>query len=257
MTFRPLLPTGLIQMLPNRIAPVLFCIAAVVLVSGSQTNAQEECEKYHRWDRTVFVTQPITENRLVEETSFETVKETKYLTVRQSEDRERTVIEEKPVTRTSERVQRTVVPKKITETKYRTVRRVENSFEDVTEMREEKYTVRKPVTETTIREEKVTVRKPITETQVKKEQITTLKPKSFRQTAQVPGTLLVPGVTGSRCPAVGMPITPRADPFGGAPVCIGYKNHNSAKLPFPWSCLKKSNRSHWFPKPSPLRSQSK
>lgn len=197
MTFRALLPTGLIQMLPNRIAPVL-CIAAVVLVSGSQTNAQEECEKYHRWDRTVFVTQPITENRLVKETSFETVKETKYRTVRQSEDRERTVIEEKPVTQTSERVQRTVVPKKITETKYRTVRRVENSFEDVTEVREEKYTVRKPVTETTIREEKVTVRKPITETQVKKEQITTLKPKSFRQTAQVPGTLLVPGVTGSR-----------------------------------------------------------
>lgn len=185
-------------MLHNRISACL--LLATCFAFATSSHAQENCVKYRRWEKTVFVTQPVTENRLIEETSHEIVKETKYRTEWNSEQRERTIIEEKPVKRTSEKVVRKVVPKKVTETKYRTVRRVENTIEEVTEMRDEEYTVRKPVIETVMRDEEYTVRKPITETLYKKEEVTSLKPKTVRQTMLSPATAIVPGATSSRRP---------------------------------------------------------
>lgn len=166
-----------------------MCFASA---ASSHGQVPDNCVKHRRWEKTVFVTQDLIEKRPIEETSYETIKETKYRTEWNREKRERTIIEEKPVTRTSEKVVSKVVPKKVTETKYRTVRRVENSMEEVTEMRDEQYTVPKTVVETVMRDEEYTVSKPITETLYKKEEVTSLKPRTVRQTTLAPGSVVVP-----------------------------------------------------------------
>lgn len=165
-------------------------------------NAQDKpdgCVEWKSYTDTIWVDQEVTENRVINETTYETKEVAKSRPRFISEKLERTITEEKPVEKTSYKTVTRKVTKPVTTTKSRTRTRVVESFEDVTEMREEAYTVRKPVTETVMEKKEVLVRKPVTRRSVKKENVTVYRPQESTQTTVVPGTLLVPGpVTSSR-----------------------------------------------------------
>ena len=175
----------------------------IAFATLSCADAQEKppgCVQWKSYTDTVWVEQDITENRVINETTYETKEVTKSRPRYISEKLERTITEKKPVRRTSERTVTRKVTKPVTTRKTRTKRRVIESFEDVTEMRDETYTVRKPVTETVMETKKVLVRKPVTRRGTKKEQVTVLRPQESTQTNLVPGTLLVPGQSTSARP---------------------------------------------------------
>ena len=162
----------------------------------SCVDAQEkpvDCVTWKTYTDTVWVEQDITENRVINETTYETKEVTKSRPRYISEKLERTITEEKPVEKTSERTVTRTVRKPVTTRKSRIKTRVEESFEDVTEMREETYTVRKPVTETVMEKKQVLVRKPVTRRSVKKENVTVYRPQESTQTNLIQGTLVVPG----------------------------------------------------------------
>ncbi len=161
--------------------------------SQAQQASPDGCTQWKTYTDTVWVEQDVTENRVINETSYETKEVTKSRPRWVSEERERTITEEKPVEQTSERVVTRTVRKPVTTTKTRIKTRVEKSYEDVTEMREETYTVRKPITETVMEEQEVRVRRPVTKRSIKKEEVTVYRPQESTQTTMVPGTLLVPG----------------------------------------------------------------
>ena len=73
------------------------------------------------------------------------------------------------------------------ETSFRERQVEETTYETVTEMREQRYMVEKPVIETQMREERVVVRKPVTSTIMQTENVTTLKPITVNETQFVPG----------------------------------------------------------------------
>lgn len=200
----------------------LMLAAALLPVMLLSADAQEKppgCVQWKSYTDTVWVEQNITENRLVSETSYET-KEVKKARPRWiSEELERTVTEEKPVNQTSERIVTRTVRKPVTTKKTRIKTRVEETYEDVTEMRDETYTVRKPVVETVMKKEEVRVRKPVTKRILKKEEVTVYRPQETTQTTMVPGTLLVPGVSGSSRPRMRwLERGYYSDPYNGQPV---------------------------------------
>ncbi len=171
-------------------------IAACLLFTNpahAQQGTPDGCTQWKTYTDTVWVDQDVTENRVINETSYETKEVTKSRPRWVSEERERTITEEKPIEQTSERVVTRTVRKPVTTTKTRIKTRVEKSYEDVTEMREETYTVRKPVTETVMEEQEVRVRRPVTKRSIKKEEVIVYRPQESTQTTMVPGTLLVPG----------------------------------------------------------------
>ena len=202
--------------------PKLLMAAALVPVALMVADAQEKpagCVQWKSYTDTVWVVQDITENRVVNETSYETKEVTKSRPRWISEELERTVTEEKPVKQTSERIVTRTVRKPVTTKKTRIKTRVEESYENVTEMHDETYTVRKPVVETVMKKEEVRVRKPVTKRILKKEEVTVYCPKETTQTTMVPGTLLVPGVAGSSRPRMRwLERGYYSDPYNGQPV---------------------------------------
>lgn len=180
------------------VVAILGCaVSASTALAQNLPQLPEGCVSWKTYTKTVYVTQPIKENRTVNETSIETEEIEKYRTVWKTREMERTVTEEKPVTRTRERIERTVVRKPVTTTKYRTKTRVEESYEDVTEMREETYTVRKPVIETTMREEEIVTRRPVTRRRIESRDVTAYVPQTTTQTQLAPATVGVP-ITAAR-----------------------------------------------------------
>ena len=178
--------------MPQKTLLALFVAVATI----SCADAQEKppgCVRWKTYTDTVWVEQDITENRVINETTYETKEVSKSRPRYISEKLERTITEKKPVRKTSERIVTRKVTKPVTTRKTRTKTRVVESFEDVTEMRDETYTVRKPVTETVMEKKEVLVRKPVTRRGTKKEQVTVFRPQESTQTSLVPGTLLVPG----------------------------------------------------------------
>lgn len=185
--------------------PKLILAVALLPSMLLSADAQEKppgCVQWKSYTDTIWVEQDITENRVINETTYETKEVTKSRPRWVSEELERTVTEEKPVKRTSERIVTRKVTKPVTTRKTRIKTRVEESFDYVTEMREESYTVRKPVTETVFEKKEVRVRKPVTKRIVKKEESTVFRPQETTQTTLVPGTLLVQGYSGSSRPRI-------------------------------------------------------
>ena len=173
-----------------------FAVAACFVQASGVTSAQTQmpagCVQWKTHTDTVWVEQEVTENRVINETSYETKEVTKSRPRWISKQRERTITTQKPVTKTSERVVSRKVRKPVTTTKSRIHTRVEESYEDVTEMRNETYTVQKPVTETVYETQEVRVRKPVTTRRIEKEEVTVYRPQESTQTTMIPGTLLVP-----------------------------------------------------------------
>lgn len=202
-------------MLPTR----LFCLTAIVAaLTTTNLSAQQtspDCVQWKKYTDTVWISQDVTENRLVSETSYETKEVTKSRPRWISEERERTITEEKPVKQTRDKIVTRKVRKPVTTTKTRTRTRVEESFDEVTEMRDETYTVRKPVSETIIKKEEVLVRKPVTQRTIEKQAVTLYRPEETTQTTFVPGTLLVPGQTASRSRVRWLPRGYYGDPNSG------------------------------------------
>ncbi len=141
---------------------------------------------YRYIPRTIYVKEPVTLEKWVEETQYETreIKETHPVT--EIEKRERRTVVKKPVTRTTMREERTVVQKPITETRYRERTVEETSYDLVTEMRDERYTVEKPVIETQYRDERYTVRQKITEDMIEVQNQTVYRPQTSTHTALMP-----------------------------------------------------------------------
>ncbi|WP_210421385.1 hypothetical protein [Mariniblastus fucicola] len=199
----------------------LFSVAALptMLTCAHAQSTPAGCVQWKTYTDTVWVEQPVTENRVVSETSYEVKEITKSRPRWISEQRERTVTEEKPVEQTSERIVTRTVRKPVTTTKSRIKTRVEESYEDVTEMRDETYTVRKPVVETVIEKKEVRVRKPVTRRVVEKENVTVYRPVETTETKMVPGALVVPGYTGgARTRMKWLPRGYYGDPYTGQPV---------------------------------------
>ncbi len=203
------------------------CIAAALVAASmlfashaaAQTPMPDGCTQWKTYTDTVWVEQDVTENRVINETSYETREVAKSRPRWSTEEHERTITEEKPVTQTSDRVVTRTVRKPVTTTKTRIKSRVEETYEDVTEMREQTYTVRKPVVETVMEEERVLVRRPVTKRMIEKENVTVYRPQESTQTTMVQGTLLVPGYQGTtRTRARWLRPGYYSDPYSGQPV---------------------------------------
>ena len=122
-------------------------ISPALLLYSQAQEMPPGCVQWKTYTDTVWVNQDVTENRAVSETTYEVKEVTKSRPRYVSEERERTITEEKPVKQTSEKTVTRTVRKPVTTTKTRIKTRVETTYEDVTEMRDETYTVRKPVIE--------------------------------------------------------------------------------------------------------------
>ena len=203
------------QLLKHFVPIAMVC--AIILPCEAQ-ETPPGCVEWKSYTDTVWVEQNVTENRVISETSYETKEVTKSRPRWISEERERTITEEKPVVQTTEKVVTRKVRRPVTTRKTRTRTRVIESYEDVTEMREENYTVRKPVTETTYEKKEVLVRKPVTKRGVEKEEVTVYRPKETTQTTMVPGTLMMPGQTSSRTRMRWLERGYYSDPYSGNPV---------------------------------------
>ena len=179
------------NMIQNFLLAVAIAPALCLCANAQETPA--DCVQWKTYTDTIWVEQDVTENRLINETTYETKEVSKSRPKYVSEKLERTITEEKPIEKTSYKTVTRKVTKPVTTTKSRTRTRVIESFEDVTEMRDESYTVRKPVTETVMEKKEFRVRKPVTRRSVKKEEVTVYRPRESTQTTIVPGTLLVPG----------------------------------------------------------------
>ena len=180
-------------MIPKPFAIATLFATSMLAASFAQAQTPDGCVQWKTYTDTVWVDQDVTEDRVINETSYETKEVTKSRPRWVSEEFQRTITEEKPVQQTSQRVVTRTVSKPVTTTKTRIKTRVEETFEDVTEMRDETYTVRKPVVETTYQSQQVRVRKPVTTRTMEKESVTVFRPQETTQTNLIPGTLLVPG----------------------------------------------------------------
>ena len=178
---------------------VLGCVMTVNSASA-QVNGYETYQTYKLVPVTVYEKKPVTMSRWINETTKERKQETAYKQITQTEQRERKHVTYKPIRTTSEREERMVVKKPITETLFRERRTEETTFEEVTDYRDEEYTVREPVIETEMREEKYTVRKPVTQKLIEVKSTTTYKPKYKNQTELVPTTTVVPQIVATPDP---------------------------------------------------------
>ena len=168
-------------------------IGVFASIAQAQSQLPDGCTQWKTYTDTIWLQQEVTENRLVQETSYESKEVTKSRPRWISKQKERIVTTRKPVTQTSEKVVSRTVRKPVTTTKTRIEKRIEESWEDVTEMRDETYVVKKPVVETVYEQQQVRVRKPVTRRKVEREEVTVLRPRETTQTTLVPGTLVLPG----------------------------------------------------------------
>jgi hypothetical protein len=172
--------------------------------SGGQSGAQsggirlDEIAGYRFVERTVFVKEPVTLSKWVEETQYETREETEYRHITQLEKKEKRTIVKKPVTRSTVREERVVTRKPITETRYREREIEETNYDLVTEMREEQYYVQRPVIETQYRDEQVTVRQKISEDLIEVSSQTVYRPQTVFQTVMSPTQVPVVANSGTR-----------------------------------------------------------
>ena len=162
----------------------LLCLATILAASSSACLAQSSSRNLSS-----FAPQAIASPQTVTETQQQSTWKPLWQTVKR--ERRTTVL--KPVQKTYDKVEKFSVMKPVTETKYRERTIEETTYEDVTEMREERRVVQKPVVETEMREQAVPVRTKITETEMRTENVTVLKPTSVTQTQLNPGpTISVP-----------------------------------------------------------------
>ena len=151
----------------------LLCLTTIVFGISSVCFAQSSSRSLSS-----FAPQSST----VPQTVIKTQQPSTWKPVWQTEKRERRTTVLRPVTKTYDKVEKFSMMTPVTETKYRERVIEETTYEDVTEMREERRVVQKPVVETEMREQAFPVRTKVTETELRTENVTVLKPTSITQT---------------------------------------------------------------------------
>ena len=150
----------------------------------------QECVTYKLVPRVTYESRPLTISQYVDETVLETKQLTTYKPVWTRETRHRTTSVLKPVTKTSQRVERFLVRRPVVETSYVEKQLQETSYESVTEMKEQRWLVEKPIVETEYRDQQYLVKKPVTKTYLQAENVTRLKPVTIREKQCVEGATL-------------------------------------------------------------------
>ena len=169
----------------------LLCLATILSAFSSICVAQSSSRNLSS-----FAPQATT----TPQTVVNTQQQATWKPVWQTVKRERRTTVLKPVRKTYDKIEKFSVMKPVTETKYRERTIEETTYEDVTEMREERRVVQKPVVETEMREQAVPIRTKVTETEMRTENVTVFKPTTVTQTQLNPGpAITVPtGSTGFR-----------------------------------------------------------
>lgn len=136
------------------------------------------------------ITRPIVRQDLVSETDYTTRDVTTTRPTWTTETRYRESVRRVPVERERMISQTQTVERPVMETAYEERAVTETVMRDVTETRQERYVVQRPVTRTEYRDETVAVDRPVERTVLQPEDVTTYRPVTQAQTVYSPA--LVP-----------------------------------------------------------------